>query len=164
MSAVRPVSFAAGGVAAMYCGYYLYVWLFRPIKRDQILVRGKFLRKVICFVLLVPFLLAAVFYMSGLQSSVLMSEAPASADAAGFGEGESLLWCIYCHFVDPGNQHMASAAGRGWTVLISISGILLLNGLLGWCGRWTAYLPSNGRTFTGKSWPVVFSKCQRPHF
>ena len=129
-SAVRPVSFAAGGVAAMYCGYYLYVWLFRPIKRDQILVRGKFLRKVICFVLLVPFLLAAVFYMSGLQSSVLMSEAPASADAAGSGEGESLLWCIYCHFVDPGNQHMASAAGRGWTVLISISGILLLNGLL----------------------------------
>lgn len=43
----------------------------------------------------------------------------------------SLLWIVYSHFMDPGNQHMTtSMAGRGWTALFAILGVILLNGIL----------------------------------
>ncbi len=43
----------------------------------------------------------------------------------------SLFWTVYMHFLDPGNQHMATTrGGRGWAALVAILGILLLNGLL----------------------------------
>lgn len=43
----------------------------------------------------------------------------------------SLFWSVFYHFVDPGNQHMAKTqSGRGFTAIIAILGIFLLNGLL----------------------------------
>lgn len=43
----------------------------------------------------------------------------------------SLFWIVYYHFIDPGNQHMAkSQSGRGFSAIIAILGIFLLNGLL----------------------------------
>lgn len=43
----------------------------------------------------------------------------------------SIFWTVYYHFIDPGNQHMTtSQSGRGWSALIAILGVLLLNGLL----------------------------------
>lgn len=53
----------------------------------------------------------------------------------------SLLWSVYYHFIDPGNQHMStSLAGRIWAAIAAILGIFLLNGLLvssiiGWVDR-----------------------------
>lgn len=42
-----------------------------------------------------------------------------------------LFWTVYYHFIDPGNQHMTtSVSGRRRAALISILGVLLLNGLL----------------------------------
>lgn len=46
-------------------------------------------------------------------------------------EDPSIFWTVYCHFIDPGNQHMTtSQSGRGWSALIAILGVFLLNGLL----------------------------------
>ncbi len=46
-------------------------------------------------------------------------------------EDPSIFWTVYCHFMDPGNQHMTtSQSGRGWSALIAILGVFLLNGLL----------------------------------
>ncbi len=43
----------------------------------------------------------------------------------------SIFWAVYYHFIDPGNQHMTtSQSGRGWSTLIAILGVFLLNGLL----------------------------------
>ncbi len=43
----------------------------------------------------------------------------------------SLFWTVYYHFIDPGNQHMATSShGRPWAALIGILGVFLLNGLL----------------------------------
>ena len=43
----------------------------------------------------------------------------------------SIFWTVYYHFIDPGNQHMTtSQSGRGWSALIAILGVFLLNGLL----------------------------------
>ena len=46
-------------------------------------------------------------------------------------EDPSIFWAVYYHFIDPGNQHMTtSQSGRGWSALIAILGVFLLNGLL----------------------------------
>ncbi len=46
-------------------------------------------------------------------------------------EDHHLFWSIYYHFIDPGNQHMASTPyGHAAAAVISIIGLLLLNGLL----------------------------------
>lgn len=43
----------------------------------------------------------------------------------------SLLWTVFYHFIDPGNQHMTtSEMGRRWATVLAILGVLLLNGLL----------------------------------
>lgn len=43
----------------------------------------------------------------------------------------SLLWTIFYHFIDPGNQHMTTTpSGRKWAGLIGIIGVILVNGLL----------------------------------
>lgn len=43
----------------------------------------------------------------------------------------SLFWAVFCHFIDPGNQHMTtSEVGRQRAALIALLGFLLLNGLL----------------------------------
>ncbi len=43
----------------------------------------------------------------------------------------SIYWTVFSHFLDPGNQSMTtSQSGRGWSALIAILGVFLLNGLL----------------------------------
>ena len=42
-----------------------------------------------------------------------------------------LLWTIYYHFIDPGNQHMTvTSTGRIVVLVISLFGVILLNGVL----------------------------------
>ncbi len=46
-------------------------------------------------------------------------------------EDPSIFWTVFFHFIDPGNQHMTtSKTGRGWSALIALLGVFLLNGLL----------------------------------
>lgn len=46
-------------------------------------------------------------------------------------ENPSLLWTVYYHFIDPGNQHMTTThRGRIISSIIATLGFLLLNGLL----------------------------------
>lgn len=53
-------------------------------------------------------------------------------------EEPSLFWSIYYHYIDPGNQHIASTEkGRKWAASIAIFGYIFLNGLfvavlIGW--------------------------------
>lgn len=56
-------------------------------------------------------------------------------------EEPSLFWSVYYHYIDPGNQHIASTEkGRKWAAAIAILGYFFLNGLLvavliGWFDR-----------------------------
>ncbi len=56
-------------------------------------------------------------------------------------EEPSLFWSVYYHYIDPGNQHIATTeSGRKWAAVIAILGYFLLNGLLvavliGWFDR-----------------------------
>ena len=49
-------------------------------------------------------------------------------------EGEdgkpSLLWQIYCHFIDPGDQLYINSSGKPFVVIISLLGSIFMSGLL----------------------------------
>ncbi len=150
---IDTVCYILGSIGLFYCAHYLFLWICNPIKRDWILVRGHFVWKVVCFVLLMPFLItSAVLHKqdrddgSGFATDVsyrsfkkdlvwgeyLYKDTVAPPNPVDSEQKEPhLFWSVYYHFIDPGNQHMASSqAGRGWTALTAILGLLLLNGLL----------------------------------
>ena len=130
-----------GVLACVYCIYSMVVLLLLPIKFDWILAKGKFLLKVLNFVLLVPFMLNFGFYLNDSASESSDDYSPKNilydenlyADEADvkFKEEPSMFWSIYAHYMDAGNQHMArSDSGRQRVALITILGYFLLNGLL----------------------------------
>ncbi len=49
-----------GIVGIIYCTWNLLGWFLLPIKRDWVLVHGNLLRKIICFVLSIPFAFTAI--------------------------------------------------------------------------------------------------------
>ena len=143
-----------GIVAAVFCGIYVvyagyagYLLLFRIPQFEWHLLYGHFLRKVVCLVLLMPFLLTGVISCSQMKSEELVYDDnlyKSEINECSLKERQSdppLLWGVYYHFIDPGNQHMTSTEkGRGWAGLIAILGVFLMNGLLvssiiGWIDR-----------------------------
>ena len=132
---------------AVLCSLYilraLYLWVIRP-KFDWHLHNGNFLRKVICIAVLTPCLLTSVIGCKNLFGDASIKDSKefvkedalykSDIDSCGLKNKQTdppLLWSIYYHFIDPGNQHMTSTQnGRGWAGLIAILGVFLLNGLL----------------------------------
>ncbi len=139
-----------GIVGFVYIIYELYYIIFRRIDFDWELTKGRFLRKVICIVVLLPFSLTVL--LSGLSNhdnstpgrysicspkelvydeNLYANGDDISTDIRQKQESPNLLWAVYFHFMDPGNQHMTtSTVGRGWAALFAILGVFLLNGLL----------------------------------
>lgn len=118
-------------LAAIICiGYIVYAvsLICRGPLFDWHLFHGHFLRKVVCLVLLMPFVLA--FIIDASNDMVAPTELVASEVAQNSQDSSSMLWNIYLHYMDPGNQNMATNNSRGWAALIAILGVLLLNGLL----------------------------------
>lgn len=122
----------------LYFFYAAYMWFWKRVQFDWHMIHGHFLRKVVCFVLLVPFVATALISFFGSDSSLaqqLLVEGEAQQHQP------SLFWSVYFHFMDPGNQNMAELPyGRGVAALIAILGVFLLNGLLvssivGWIDR-----------------------------
>lgn len=127
--------YTAGFLGYLYLCYALYLYTFRRIKFDWKLTYGHLHRKVICVVLLMPFSLAisiAPFVQN--PQDLLQNESPQTQNADSIPpipQEQNLFWITYFHFVDAGNQHMATTpASRGMVGIIAILGIFLLNGLL----------------------------------
>ena len=132
---------------AVLCSLYilraLYLWFIKP-KFDWHLHNGNFLRKVICIAVLTPCLLTSLIGFKNLLGDASIKDSKelvkedalykSDIDCCGLKDKQTdppLLWSIYYHFIDPGNQHMTSTQnGRGWAGLIAILGVFLLNGLL----------------------------------
>lgn len=132
---------------AVLCSLYilraLYLWFVKP-KFDWHLHNGNFLRKVICIAVLTPCLLTSFIGFKNLLGDASIKDSKelvkedalykSDIDCCGLKDKQTdppLLWSIYYHFIDPGNQHMTSTQnGRGWAGLIAILGVFLLNGLL----------------------------------
>ena len=113
------------GVAGLaYLGGALMMWLRRRIEFDLLLVKGSFLRRVVCLVVLLPFSMTFAVMLCGLGPEQML---PSADNAEEFG----IFWSVFYHFIDPGNQHMTqNAAARGWTAVLAVFGTILLAGLL----------------------------------
>lgn len=144
------VSTLLGIIGLVYVAYGTsFFWQSRIIDFDWKLMNGHFLRKLICLVILLPFSLTLVLegvnrvrYVQEVERRCLSKELV--YDEQLYAQGDSLpvfirerqqspnlLWTVYCHFVDPGSQPMAtSSVGRGWAAFFAILGVFLLNGLL----------------------------------
>lgn len=171
----KCLTILAGFLGLLYFAYAIYLWLHEP-KFDWHLIRGKFLFKVIAFVLLTPFSITSGFMLFNTYSpknliyeEKLYTANDINTDTLGIANGSflsdtifvkthninlakdsivtrinklkdpgitkqnspSIFWTVYYHFIDSGNQHMTtSQSGRGWSALIAILGVFLLNGLL----------------------------------
>lgn len=133
----------AGIICIGYILYAAYLLMLRP-KFDWHLINGHFLRKVICISILTPCLLTSVIGCPNLLSDASIKDSTELAlednlyqsiiDKTKLKNKQTdppLLWSVYYHFIDAGNQHMTSTKfGRGWAGLIAILGVFLLNGLL----------------------------------
>lgn len=132
----------AGFICLVYALYALYLFFVIRPKFDWHLIHGHFLRKVIAFVLLVPSFIASCYLIynaiSECRGETLYSPKNLVYDENWYkydppvdSIGPNIFWAVYFHFIDPGNQHMTtSQSGRGFSAIIAILGVFLLNGLL----------------------------------
>lgn len=126
IACIKWLQYLSATLGLLYIAYGGYLWTCRRVEFDWRLIHGHFLRKVVCLVILMPFVLTVFVSLFGPDSFIaekLLLDSP---------EGEpSLLWSVYIHFMDGGNQNMASTSGtRGIAALVAILGVFLLNGLL----------------------------------
>ena len=152
--AINVIGYVAGAAGLIYVFYALYGWYFRRITFDRRLVQGRFLRKVVCLVILIPstittivvgiqelgrtwgFAEPALQYEEYMANSIHPCEAgeAAMSDASEWSHATNtsrVFWRVYQQFVDPGNQRETNPGGdRVWVSIIAILGVLLLNGLL----------------------------------
>ena len=158
-----------------YISYHIFKFLFNPIKRDLLLMSGKFLRRVLFVVLFVPYVISMFSIcrdkICNCENDPLHSTSgllfPGDDDRAdATNASDHVFWSVYYHFVDPGNQHIAvEKYGRNLAALIALLGVFLLNGLListliGWFDnrkeRWTNGDIRYGRlTLSRKKYAVV---------
>ena len=128
----------AGCLGGGYVIYAMVLWCQRP-KFDWHLINGHFLRKVCCLALLMPSMLSSVglvlmdspkemFFDSLLYAS---DDEELPQEIRDRQESPNIYWNTYYHFIDPGNQGMATTKeGRIWVVVIATCGMFLFNGLL----------------------------------
>lgn len=136
---INWLCYIVGFIGFIYILIFLYKIFFSPIKRDLLLMSGRFLKSVVYFVLFVPFVISSFSlicdnFCGCVESSYDKTSSLLIGDEGKISEtnGKShVFWPIFYHFVDPGNQHMSvGKVGRGLAALIAILGIILLNGLL----------------------------------
>lgn len=139
-----------GPIACVYIFHSIKICFWRPIKRDWLLSQGVYVWRVIGFVLAVPIALTLIINVvtnsvdAHFQPSDMMYSSDMYGDSGSKVEEvditdkygadahqPSMLWTVFYHFIDPGNQHSTlSLAGRIIAGICATLGVLLLNGLL----------------------------------
>lgn len=132
-------------VAVVYIVHNLRVVFTHPVKFDWLLSRGTFIWRIAIFVLSFPIFIAFCIHLLSpvIGDSITPAEVAYSAEMFGDSREEwrdrsheelsepSLLWTLYYHFTDPGNQHTTlTYRGRLIAGICATFGVILLNGLL----------------------------------
>lgn len=144
---------------------YSIIWVFHPIRRDRIIAekQGRFLIGVIAFVIAVPLMISTLiialnsFGATDIQAKDIFFEENQSE--------HNLLWTVYFHYMDPGNQNHATDKGNVWVMVVSMLGLFLINGLLvttilNWIDqrkeqRRTGKIRYDSRAFRRKKYAIV---------
>lgn len=139
-----------------------YLLLIDHIRLDRLLSGGRLanILYIIAGILSVPFTLNFLIF--------LFYPDPAQFAREIFGESDpksetSLLWAIFYHFMDPGNQQMAiTHRAKMWTLLISMSGAVLMGGVL--ISSITNLLDRRGSNFMEGLCRYPYNFISRPSF
>ena len=92
--------FVNGAICVLYLLYSTWLMLFNRVKFDWHLINGNFLRKVICLVVLVPFMLTSILFLCEPEICQDLSRCQNVEQT----NDSSLLWSVYYNFIDPGTQ------------------------------------------------------------
>lgn len=113
---------------------YSVFWFCVPIRRDRIMAEkeGRFLIGVIAFVIAVPLAISSLIIVLDYHgvSSVEPDDLFVQNDNYQPDSQHGILWTIYFHYIDPGNQSNATAKGNKWVMIVSLLGMFLINGLM----------------------------------
>lgn len=128
---VEHIYFWLTGVLAMLvfcCAVFLL--FVDHIRLDRILSGGRLsnILFIIAGIISVPlvfnFILTLIYHNTGNFAGEMFSGTETN-------ERTSLMWSIFYHFIDPGNQHMAvTQRARMWTLIISMLGAVFMGGVL----------------------------------
>lgn len=127
----------------LFLGLYLILSLFyfflRPIQRDILLARKSYWHYVLMFVIAIPILCSAILILTNTSVNELYLLDAEDLQYCNLcdttyvlkeSESHHILWDVYYHFVDPGNQHDTTTKGKIYTGILAVLGIFLFNGLL----------------------------------
>ena len=116
VACIKWFQYLSAILGILYMAYGAYLWTCKRVEFDWRLIHGHFLRKVVCLVILMPFVLTGFISLFGPDSYLAENLLLDTADGQ-----PSLLWSVYIHFMDAGNQSMASSAlTRGIAAMVAI--------------------------------------------
>ena len=133
--------------AVVYVVHNIKLCIFYPAKFDWLMSKGTFIWRIALFVLSFPLVVSFAIHVANpmIDKHIAPTEVVYSADMLDDGvdaqqlradindtdSSPSLLWTLYYHFIDPGNQHVTpTLRGRIIAGVCAGLGVLLLNGLL----------------------------------
>lgn len=181
---IDPVCNVAGWVGIPYVGWMLGICLCHPIKRDWMIVRGWFVWQVVAFVIYIPFVVTFIMHHSDnsfsshnltydeqlypveecvTKDNKVETISTLSSEPRKQQEAPNLIWSVYFHYIDPGNQYMAvGPKGRTGAAIMAILGIFLLNGLL--ISTLTSYFDRRKERWTKGEARYNFFFAHRKHY
>ena len=122
-----------------YSWHLVRFFFSQPIERDIILAQKSYWYYVLLLVIAIPVFCSAVLILSHVSLDSIYQSNPAyvqtcasceTTQIVSENEHPNILWDVYYHFVDPGNQHDTTLKGKIYTGILGILGIFLLDGLL----------------------------------
>ena len=137
----RKIIYLTGALGLCLWCRTLWTFIFNRVAFDWQMINGWFLLKVICLAVLTPSLIAIPIINLGITPETLTHDSTMFGDSPEVVDLPSIIWSVYYHFIDPGNQHLAiTAESRMWAAILGVAGVFLLNGLLvssliGWVDR-----------------------------
>ena len=128
---VEHIFFWLTGVSSMIVfGSAIFLLFIDHIRLDRILSGGKMsnilfiIAGIISIPLVFNFLLTLIYNNAENFADEIFSATETNTRT-------SLMWSVFYHFVDPGNQHMAiTLRARMWTLIISMLGTIFMGGVL----------------------------------
>lgn len=142
MECLAGVLCAMGVLCLGYIIWMVWYIFSKPIERDIVLVKKSYWGYVVAFVVAIPIAVSAILLLCNYSVENICSNpddnsveqivpTDSSKSNEECNEPLHMLWEVYYHYVDPGNQQDAQGMGdKVLLAILSLAGIFLFNGLL----------------------------------
>lgn len=142
MECLAGVLCAMGVLCLGYIIWMVWYIFSKPIERDIVLVKKSYWGYVVAFVVAIPIAVSAILLLCNYSVENICSNSDENSVKQIIPNYSSqpneerdgalhMLWEVYYHYVDPGNQQDAQGMGdKLLLAILSLAGIFLFNGLL----------------------------------